>query len=663
MTEDSDDGRFGGGRARDGSSTFSRRRLLAALSTGAGVMVAGCSGGGGGNGSTDDPSDPNGDGGDGGDGASGTPTPTAAPSTAVPATRTRDPGEAVEPILDIKAMATPTDDWDHSPYSATLHPGGLPMKLTLAPHGANAGNPEAEYEPHLMAENKLVEDNNVWRVKMADGFTWHDGTPAKIEDRFNRVKYDHLRRKKLSAEPIFESVELVDDSTMDHTLRSEVHPLVFLASNKPETYYKADFYKPHLEAMEETGTGREAYLTHQEFTEVTVSPEDWVGTGQFKVSDVGENRVIFDRHEDYPQPYRDYQNIEKLRVPIRAGESAQRLLLEESRTDWFNAGLPTGMVADDLPEGYGFARKRTTKQYSFRFNHGNKHLKRRGVRRAIAYIKRFKAYTRTSPNKYVDPIQDGTTRHMAETWTSDYGERSSQFIDYGDGSEALNEEATAAMQSEGYSKQGGKWVGPDGETPSISISTTPWFIDESQTMVSWMNQFGIPAEITEPAEFWKKHNNPDAEWDMIISFHSRGPNHPSSSYKNDDHWGTKMSKLNDDGERVPAGNRELEYELPTEVGATDLSGETRTVNIPELQDIVTDPSASDEELAEAYRTLMWWWNFHVPDLVAVGGLFMHTGDYDNFHWMDWNNDGQGDAVNQGQFQFSLNAGYVRGKSE
>jgi len=654
MTDGSDNGNSATGSGRSVKPSVSRRRLLAALGTGAGAMVAGCSGGG--DGSTDDPSDPS-------DETPREQTPTAAPSTAEPATRTRDPGEAVEPVLDLKAYQTPTDDWDHSPYSATMHPGGLPIRLTLAPAGANAGSPDAEYEPHLLAENKLVEDNTVWRVKMADGFTWHDGTETKIEDRFNRIKYDYLRRQKMTAEPVYESVEMVDDSTMDHQLRSEVHPIVFLSSRDPLTMYKASYYEPHLEAMEDAGTGREAYLTHQDFAEETIAPEDWVGNGQFKISDVGENRVKLDRYEDYPQPYRDYQNIEELRIPIRAGESAQRLLLQDEKTDWFNAGLPTGMLADDLPDSYGFARKKTTKQYQFRLNHQNKHLKRRGVRRALAYIKRFKAYVQQQPNSYNDPIQDGTTRYIAETWTSDYDERSSQFIDYGDGSEALTEKATAAMQSEGYSKEGGKWVGPDGDTPNLTIATTPWFDEAAQTMVSWMNEFGFNTDIDEIAEFWKNHNNPNADWDMIISFHSRGPNHPSSSYKNDDHWGMKMTEINDEGERVPAGNREMEYELPTEVGATDLSGETRTVNVPELQDTVTDPSATDEELAEAYKTLMWWWNFYIPDLVAYGGIYMHTGDYENFHWIDWNNDGEGDAVNGEQFQFSLNAGYVRGKSE
>ena len=66
-------------------------------------------------------------------------------------------------------------------------------------------------------------------------------------------------------------------------------------------------------------------------------------------------------------------------------------------------------------------------------------------------------------------------------------------------------------------------------------------------------------------------------------------------------------------------------------------------------------------MAEAVRTLSWWWNFWLPDIVTFTWNDHFVGDYEHFEWLDWNGDGAGDASNEYEMAYSLNAGYVRGK--
>jgi hypothetical protein len=575
----------------------------------------------------------------------------------------REVGEPVDGTFELKPWAKPTDDWDSSPYSSTVSAQDYPMYVTLAQYGANHEDQEL-FEPFLMAESKLVEDNTVWRVKLSDeGFTWHDGSDVHIRDRYNHIKYDELRREKFGNERQFKEVRLVDDRTMEHVLHNKQHPISFLGSARPDVQYHRDFYKPHLEAIQDATTSREAFKVHSEFEKVSISPEEWTGHGQFKISDVGENRVLYDRYEDFPEPYKSYQNIQQLKVPIRSGESAARLLIQNEATDWYN-GLPDGLRKGQLADRYQLTQKKTTKQYVFRYNHNNKHLARLGVRRAIAYLKRFGPVAQNDVGIYVDKYQDGTTEAIGEEWIPGYQERAQNYIDYGDGTTPKTQAAEQALKNEGYERNGdNKWVGPDGDLLEIDIVAPWWFTERAQTMVSWMQEFGFTSSLEDPGVFWQQYSSYENDWDIIVGFHSRGPNHPASSFKNDDGWGTKMTEINQDGERVPVGNREIEVEIPTEVGATDLSGDTEVINVAELQATISNPESSAEDLVEPFKKLTRWWNYWLPDLIAAGGYFNFLGDYQDFQWLDWDGDRVGEAKDPYRLSHSLNAGYIRGKEK
>jgi ABC-type transport system substrate-binding protein len=639
---------------------LTRRQLLGAVVAGS-ATVAGCPAGDSGSETPSAAETP--------DDASDSGTPTSASTTAptrvateTPSAQPAAPGTAVEPVFDLTPHSLPPENWDLSPYSSNVSARSYAIRPTLAPFGANASHPELDYQPLLMAENELV-DGTTWRNTIAEGFTWHDSTPVTIDDRYYRAKYDNLRKKKLDKDYAFERVERVDDRTVELELVRPRVSAMFLSEHEPAVTHKASLFEPHLESMEDTTTKREAFLVHRELTNSSIPPEDWVGHGLFQVSDVTADRILYERYEDYPEKYRRRQNIETLRVPILSDGQVKDDLIVADRTDWRKHNVSALQADGEKPDTYRTPEKPSTKQYVFRLNHTNPHLARRGVRRALLYLQNW-GYEIDGHISHYATVQDGTTPVMANYWIPDYEERTADYIDYG--RTAVMEKAEAELRGAGYERNGDDmWVGPDGEVLSLTLYGDHIF-DFEAPVTNWLTGVGIDFEFQQIGSVANKWKSYDEDWDVLFGFHSRGPKprpsyHPAASYRNEERWGIKMWTTDESGNRVPVGNRRLEYEIPTEVGATDLSGETRTVNVADLQTTLTDPDSTREAVTEAARTLSWWWNFWLPDMVTFSWKDHYVGDYEHFEWRDWNGDGEGDASNEYELAYSLNAGYVHGK--
>lgn len=644
------------------NQTTSRRWFLAAIGAGS-VGLAGCSSDGS---STESPSttathSPSSTATDGSVTATTTATGTAS-DTPTPESL----GAVSEPVFDLTPHQTAPEHWDLSPYATNVSARGYPIAPTLAPFGANAADPHLEYRPLLMAENAVVDDGTTWRNTLAEGFHWHDGDPVTVEDRFARAKYDNLRRRKTGKDYAFERVERVDDRTVELTLETPRAPAMFLAEHRPWVTHKASVFEPSLEAMEDATSKRAAFQVHQDLERQSMGIEDWVGHGLFEVSEVRADEVRYEQFEDFPERFRGAQNVETVRVPILPSGTHNDQFIVDEITDWHPHNVLPLDVEGSMPDSYRTFQQPSTKQYVLRLNHTNPHLARRRVRRAVAYLMQWGLNIRGHVSHYYDPIQDGTTPLVGRRWVPDYDELTADYTRYGKLSDG--EQAAAELRQAGYEQNGdGQWIGPEGNVLSLELVANHLY-DFPDPVGRWLSGFGIDYEYEESGDYNDHWESYEADWDLIYGFHSRGPrkrggNHPGFSYENATRWGLKMFDVEDDGRRVPVGNRRLEYELPTEVGATDLSGETQTVNVPDLQTTVTDPTASPEEIAEATRTLSWWWNFWVPDVCTFGWNDQFVGDDENFAWRDWTDDGEADARNAYELAYGLNTGFVRGVEE
>jgi len=636
-----------------------RRQLVGAIAAGC-VGMAGCSGDSGSDTATGTPT------------ASETPlaTTTTARGTGSPGDSPGTPGAAVEPTFDFSPQSKKPSEWDLSPYSDLFSARNSPLAPTLAPFGANATHPEREYMPILMADHEVIEDGTVWRNTLAEGFRWHDGEAVTIDDRYYKARYDMLRRRKLG-EPTFEAIERVDDRTLELELARPRVPATFIAEQIPWIRHKGSLYEPYVESLEDTTSAREAYLTHEEVKDISISIEDWAGNGLFRVSEVTPEAVHFEQYEEFPERFRRNQNIEEVRVPIIPEGGNEDQFIADEVTDWNNFHVKPIDVpgTSSRPDRYRLAIRPSTEQYKLRLNHANPHLKRRGVRRAMAYLQNWGELLEDPylPLSHPEPVQDGMPSVTGRLWVPDYEERTSEYIDYGRLSRP--EKAKAELQRAGYELRGdsdAEWVDSNGEALSFVIESDNNIFGDREEVTRWFWQFDMNAGYEENVSWYDAWTKREVDWDAFYAFHCRGPDmydsfHPEAAYRDDPKWGLVMTRTDEDGNRQPASNRQLEYELPTEIGATDLSGETRMVNVPDLQDRLADPATPHEELVETVRTLSWWWNFYVPDIVCVGWMDHFTGDFESFEWRDWDGDGHGDARNHHQLSVSLNTGYVRGK--
>ena len=522
--------------------TLTRRRLLAAVCAGS-AGLAGCS-------SNDSDSKP---------------STTAGPNSSSTPTATPSPqgdslGAAVEPVFDLIPHSVSPENWDMSPYSTNVSTRNYAIRPTLAPFGANASHPELDYQPLLMAENELV-DGTVWRNTIAEGFTWHDGTEVTIDDRYYRAKYDNLLNKKLGRDYDFERIERVDDTTIELEAVTPRPEAMFLSEHTPLVTHKASVFEPHLEALQDATTKREAFQVHQQLKDESISIEDWVGHGLFEVSDINSERVLYEQYEGFPEAFRRRQNIEKLRVPILSEGQVKDDLIVDGSTDWRKHNLSDFQAEGEKPDFYRTPEKRSTKQYVFRLNHRNPHLARRGVRRAFLYLQNWGREIEGHISHY-ETVQDGTNPVMANFWVPDYEEWTADYIDYG--RTAQFEKAEAELRGEGYERNSDDmWVSPEGDVLSITLQADHIF-DFERSFNDWLNGVGIDFEFERFGSISNKWASYDEDWDVLFGFHSRGPKlrpsyHPAASYENREKWGVKMSTTDDDGNTVPVGNRKLEY--------------------------------------------------------------------------------------------------------
>ncbi|MFC7230902.1 hypothetical protein ACFQMM_04800 [Saliphagus sp. GCM10025308] len=92
--------------------------------------------------------------------------------------------------------------------------------------------------------------------------------------------------------------------------------------------------------------------------------------------------------------------------------------------------------------------------------------------------------------------------------------------------------------------------------------------------------------------------------------------------------------LDDGRTHSPYNGKPLVWEIPTEIGQLDLSGDTEEINLVEIVDeiMVTDDV---EWTNEQIKKLCWMWNFHMPEIDL---LYRQSGRWANTRDFDWSVD-------------------------
>ncbi|WP_248910389.1 ABC transporter substrate-binding protein [Halocatena marina] len=619
-------------------TSATRRRLLATLGTMGVAGIAGC-----GSGSNTPTASPEGKTSGSSDGGGGTAT---SGDEMVDHFPVAPEGEPVEPIYDIAFGMLPGD--------VNMLPGpvgGLASwqtytRMTTAPPWANRQRFDAETYWHLVTEDKLEDDNKTRITKFNDEFTWHDGKPVTAEDQFLLAK---IQRKENELAPDTEpqqTVEMIDEQTLKRTFTTKAREdFYFMTEGRKSASpsWDRDLVRPWYEKIMDATTESEL----NSITEEANKPEnklplsDRIGTSIWQVDTVNEQSAIYTKYEDHP--YADQQNIEKLRINFVSGESQSRLAIKNDQIDGAKGKpegtpLPDGMTEYSWPDSGG---------NKYRLNWTDKHLGKRKVRQALAYLVDHNAVvTNRQGNGFPPELHNGMTGIGQDTWLSDSHVES--LNNYG--ASGQPQKAAELLRSAGYSKNSdGIWADKDGDTISWRMVDIVFWKTIGPTIRSQLKKFGIEIEynlMENVGDFVTLSNegpNFGEGWDLII-WHQNGggagANHPAGYYRSAWHSYIIHKGLDESGKPTEFGfaGHPNEYEIPTKVGDMEANGETETLNLWDKYEAVAAPKTSNDELLGHAEDLSWWWNYEIPALQTIEYQIGWAGDSQNYNHIDYTHD-------------------------
>ena len=694
---------------------LSRRRYAQLLAAGGIAGLAGCGGG-------DGTATPDGSG-DGGDTPTATPTATEGgdggmtPTEGGDATPTDEP-EATQPPDDarmtdtVRVFQTNTaDEFNFNPFTPSDNTAGDLLltqldgftKVTDASQWRGTSMFET---PHHVARDEIevitwVED---WEVEEPyDMYNYHDdrctfwnGKPYDAEARylFDKVRY-FSEGNKFAEGAVHRQEALSQWDYHWYNPRGEVpgaeaNPQNAIVLGNEAKRTDGNFplppvwSDPWIDKFEAAST-EESYQTQiselrgERISFERLAEEGW-GSGPYEIQspdDVGSESVLCTlRSEDLgaeaPHPHAEHANIDHMEIQLGSIER-ERTLAGEGQID-VHEGAVTPNGPDWNPERLPDHMKETTRYFQVSggdalwWNMNNPHLENLWLRRAMVTAIDFEQAGNNGwgPQRSIPLGQDTGCLDAVANATF-----SQEFMDslHTWPKTADTETATTYMQNGGYERQGGTWVGPNGNEPQIDIQIRgdigDW-VGAAQTIRDQMQAFGIPMTFSAPDNStWTNNLSTYAQQpNFDISIHWYGRPNAFGHYKSQAAWWDNGSIVSGDGaaavntpERRSADpgdeytelNQPLQVEIPSEVGSIeaptgasaapnnppDLSGngiDSVEIDLPAIFDTLRQPAESQEAAQERLNLCARYYNYYLPKFAFHQYAFGEWGNVRDFDW-------------------------------
>jgi peptide/nickel transport system substrate-binding protein len=637
--------------------SVNRRRMLAALASSGVLAAAGCSGDGDGGTSTG--------GGDGdGDGDGGTETTEMeTPATEGP-TPTPVPEEAQDPEFNWAFKS----DWN-------------PVEANLNPEAASANNPwfiqniwgamgvqaNLRGEPiYLNAESfEVADDNKSATMTYREGLEWWDGTPLRGKDVVASNKIFNFQTYYQEESPN-QPAEIVSDDppTIRYNYDCAQNPTLALLNQRfGNSWPQWEWYEPWLNEYRNASSESEINSVTEEFQQAEITMQDVVdneyGIGLWKPSDWNTQKLVHEKWEGHR--WSDRTNLEKFTIDLLESNQKLTQAVSNGRVDAGSVGQISGTGISN--DAYEVVHKVPTgAQIGLKLNKANKHLNRPRVRRALAYA--------INHNEILQALKSGIgvnatspgTQNMATTQIENNFLSESvrnNMINYGQGAQL--DEATTMMEDAGYSKQGGNWVGPDGDTIELTHITPSWnkykFI--SNYLSDKLGNFGVQTEV-QPLSYSGFQNiwQNSFEYDMATWFQQGlhpalwyGLGRNGKGWQELNGWGLSMlanpdrdvgcdpveREIQEGKKRDDRLNQVIRPEYPGQVGTETLDiddvGNVKTLK-PFVLNQQMRQATSKERLVELTKEFAWYANWAVPNLELFDEVFTNFGKTDAFQFPD-----------------------------
>lgn len=613
---------------------FSRRQLLAYASGAATVGLAGCSG-----------SDPDNSevltttAGDSGTTASGTDDETTAEeSGGTPVTTEltiRKPVSWTPSDANVNPFATQSDFeyWaEYMWWESLVYPN-------------NAGEPM-----WWLADDIRLEGGCNVVIDLKEDYTWWDGTPVTAQDVYVA--------QQITAYQEFGGPDKTDDNWVvedEYTIRNELSGPANPDIKKSEYFglvAKNDYFESWLQKFEDA-SGEDAIndvaqnLNEHKITLADLT-EKGLGCGMWQPTEFDPTEVTHVKYEDHPRA--DWTNLDTFNWVLMADKQKSIQALQSGRFDLGDKMLTQVESNDDLEVFSQFPIAGVPK---LTMNFNNKHLARRPVRRAIAYLIGHEELVEVIKGAHGQLYQPhrkatGMSSMLSDRWLSD-GFRG-KLHDYGSTSQP--EKARQALEAGGYTKNGGTWVGPDGdELKGLRYLTPPWPIYETigKYLSPKLKEFGIDNKLIVPSgsNFWKTWTE-TWEFDMCNWF--TYASHPAYAFgPGGARYLGKYSEFTKESESESSGcevnrsvpeltqqrseklNHPIRPTFPSEVGAMEVDGQGQTLYPFKWNNILsqTQDRAEAKNIVEKF---VWFHNWQLPHIGFYEETKTYWGKTDKFNF-------------------------------
>jgi ABC-type transport system substrate-binding protein len=580
---------------------------------------------------------------------------------------------------------------------ASAFTGWAPSKTNMNTYSAEGNVPP--WLNYLWFEGTLYRDNRGRTIhftieevefnengeevlfRFDDDYVWWDGSPVTAEDYLIQRRIEQYQTYT-SPEQSPVTLELVDDYTVRERRDTPINPKVRKLNQIGALITKRDIYREWLERYEDAG-GEDAVDSVSEDLEqyqigFEEAVEDGFGMGLFKPTQWNPNRVTLEKFEDHPRA--DWTNLEEWTWELVEGDQKFDQAFYDDR---FDMGELNFNLVEEHDQVENIEEMRVPGVPKLSINFDNKHLGRRAVRRAIAYLVDRDEVRRVLKANFGTPYLDhpeisGMSRPVGEEYIG--ADHLEQFVNYGSASRP--EDAETELRSAGYTKEGGLWVDDDGDAiDGLKYITPPWGIYEqiTQYLAPKLTEFGIGTEAVLPSRsnFYQRLNE-NYEFDLVTWYHSGL--HPTTSYNTGTQFGPtgldnyeEVAESVEDIEEVPELTHDtsprmkhpIRPEFPTEVGRADASSDTETL-YPIMWNNVMSGTQDEARVEELSKKLSWYYNWQVPHIGLYEEVWNYWGRTDKYsfrgnHPETESTEREHYIVNEDAFQVAL--GHVSSKGE
>ena len=498
-------------------------------------------------------------------------------------------------------------------------------------------------------------------ITLRDGLTWHNGDKVTATDY---VRHYQLNQSVYGVLSQIDSFEAVDEKTIKAVVGSKVSPEILkgtLLYANGSGRAGSPNYKEYKKAIGKNGELSES-LAATLVGKYTI--EKPIGHGPWKHVETNNQYMQFEAVDNYP--IGDVVSGDPLNIPsVRVLNVTDSLQMSTSSDKLDQVTQQRFLYKDsNLPGDHAQVRNFAgLSGFNLTFDHRKKYLGKRRVRKALAFaLNHFAINLDMAPSA----VSEQERKEFAKLTTTDtvsmmtnkqakkyLGDNASKLQKYGAGGAPMSdsrrksnlEKATALLEAEGFTKENGQWITPDGDRWQLTIRNYgEWdWMSVSRSVMGQLNNFGIKVEqrVVTSSQFWSNASAKSDSYDLKLGTWSVGeapknPSHPWytfwQSQRNDNYVFSRLFYKQHPNAKSDADlGPDTEYYMEAPMPIGDPDGDVKRVNLtPKIKELgrTSDP----QRIRDLTLELAWFHNQMVMDVPLLSFLRNSMVTTDHWNW-------------------------------